>query len=385
MFAPETLQFSSKPLPVRAIKRIASRIPVRIESNPFRCVLGRLGLNLNQFVKLKNNDRAQASSGVQLPIDEPISIKNILLYYLDITSCPSMSSMAILAEYASDEKEKAKLKRLAGIAPDEYKAFVTNQWKTLLEVLVEFPSVKLPLDRVLDVLPRMQPRFYSISSSPLEHPDRLSITVGIEKSISPAGRIVDGVCSNYLHVLDSEAADTVIAYVRDLNNKAAPFRLPQDSHVPIIMIGAGTGIAPYMGFLQERRALLKNKKQELGRAVLIFGCRHPDVDFLYRRDLETFKADGAMTDLFTAFSRQSTIRKEYCQDVILQNGEELWKMITQQGARVYVCGSAGGLARGVRSAFVKLAQQYGNRNPELAERYMAAMEEMGYYLADVWG
>jgi cytochrome P450 / NADPH-cytochrome P450 reductase len=347
-----------------------------------QALAARLGFKLHQSVVL-TAARAQSSAGVSLPVGSPISLKEILTYYVDITSSPSMSALAVLADAATDASEKSVLERLAGADPDEYKKRVTGQWKTILELLIEFPSVKLTLDRFLDAVPRMQPRFYSISSSPLENPKSLTITVGVSQSVSPAGRVVDGVCSTFLGVVDP-TLDTLVAYVRDLNNKAAPFHLPKDTNTPIILIGAGTGLAPFRGFLQERRAL-KNSGATLGKAILFFGCRHPSEDYLYGEELEQFKAEGILSDLCVAFSRKSATQKVYCQDILTSHGEDIWHLVAELGARVYVCGSAGGLAKGVRAALHKIAVQYGHRSSDLADRWIAALEETGAYVQDVWG
>lgn len=347
-----------------------------------QALAARLELKLTQSVVL-SAERTQSAAGVALPLGSPISVKDLLTYYLDITSTPSMSSLAILADAAISPTEKSVLETLANGVADEYKNRVINQWKTILELLIEFPSIKLSLQRFLDVAPRMQPRFYSISSSPLENPKSLSITVGVSQSVSPPGRVVDGVCSTYLGSVDP-ALDTVTAYVRDLNNHAAPFHLPTNATVPIVMIGAGTGLAPFRGFLQERRAL-KKSGSTLGKALLFFGCRHPEEDYIYQEELEAFKLEGVLTDLHVAFSRKSATQKTYCQDSLLGNGEEIWRTITEQGARVYICGSAGGLAKGVRAALQTIAIRHGNRSPELAERWIAALEETGTLVLDVWG
>lgn len=347
-----------------------------------QALAARLNLNLNQYVVL-SSARPQSTSGVALPFGSPISIRDILTYFVDITSSPSMSSISVLSENAADPGQRDALKRLAGGAPDEYKRSVTSQWKTILELLIEFPSIAIAFDRLLDVLPRMQPRFYSISSSPLECPKTLSITVGVSQSVSPAGRVVDGVCSTFLGSVDP-SLDHLVAYVRDLNNKSTPFRLPENTTTPIILISAGTGFAPFRGFLQERRAL-KQGGAMLGKAVVVFGCRHPKQDYIYADELAQLEADGALTSLHVAFSRKSATQKEYCQDILLKHGEEIWKLISEERGRVYICGSAGGLARGVRAALVKIVGQYGNRSDELAERFVSAMEETGSLLQDVWG
>src|SRR5947208_15718623 len=154
------------------------------------------------------------------------------------------------------------------------------------------------------MLSLLAPRYYSISSSPSLEQSRCSITVGVVEGAASSGRgIYKGVCSNYL--ASRRAGETIQATVRETK---AGFRPPVDPSVPIIMVGPGTGLAPFRGFLQERAAL-KAKGAKLGPAMLFFGCRHPDQDFLYADELKAFEADG-ITELHTAFSRAQG-RKTY--------------------------------------------------------------------------
>src|SRR5712672_4479689 len=159
------------------------------------------------------------------------------------------------------------------------------------------------------MLSLLAPRYYSISSSPSGDAARCSVTVAVVEAPASSGRgIYKGVCSNYL--AGRRVGDTVHATVRETK---AGFRLPDDSALPIIMIGPGTGLAPFRGFLQERAAL-KAKGASLGPAMLFFGCRHPDQDFLYADELKAFAADG-IVELHVAFSRAGET-KAYVQHLI---------------------------------------------------------------------
>ncbi|HEX8034117.1 MAG TPA: NADPH--cytochrome reductase, partial [Ktedonobacterales bacterium] len=159
-----------------------------------------------------------------------------------------------------------------------------------------------------------------------------------------------------------------------------PFRPPADT-TPIIMIGPGTGLAPFRGFLQERAARQANGEQ-LGPALLFFGCRHPDQDYLYRDELEAFAAQGVVT-LYPAFSRVEGQPKTYVQDVIQQHADEVWPLL-QQGAIIYICGDGGKMEPAVRQSLESLYQAKSNVSAQESEAWLADLRDNQRYLADVW-
>ncbi len=213
--------------------------------------------------------------------------------------------------------------------------------RSVLELLEENPACELPFEAYLDMLPQMTPRYYSISSSPLAAPGRCSITVGVVREAAWSGNgTFEGVCSTYLSRHGGEA--TIDAFVKD---SKSGFHLPDDPAVPVIMIGPGTGLAPFRGFLQERAAQ-RSEGKALGRALLFFGCRHPDQDYLYREELEQFAADG-IVELHVAFSRVGP-EKMYVQQRIVEQADAVWSML-EAGGVMYVCGDGSRMEPGVRT------------------------------------
>jgi NADPH-ferrihemoprotein reductase len=259
-----------------------------------------------------------------------------------------------LIPYASDPRERARLEHLVSPAGmPAFDAWATRAQRSVAEALEEFASVKLDLAALLQVLPRLQARAYTIASSAVVNPGVASIVAsvidapkpdggeggGSAASASSSARRLRGVCTNDL--LRTGVGKDLLVYVKE-----STFRLPADPRVPILLIGPGTGIAPMMAFLQERRHQKKaNHSSSVGDTVLFFGCRRAEEDFIYERELKGYVADRTLTGLHIAFSREGP-QKVYVQDLLRQEGQGVWRSLSGGGsdeggrpAHVYVCGA----------------------------------------------
>ena len=241
--------------------------------------------------------------------------------------------------------------------------------KQAVDVLADYPVVA-PVEEWLAMLPRLQPRQYSISSSPLEHPGEVHLTVSAVR-YEYQGQPRHGVCSTFL-ADHSESADVPV-FVQPTTH----FRPPADPDRPMIMVGPGTGVAPFRGFLQERRAL-----GHTGRNWLFFGERNSATDFYYADELTGLRDAGVLTDLTCAFSRDQR-HKVYVQDRLREQAARVWDWL-QDGAHFYVCGDASRMAKDVDAALRDIVSSQGGMSDDDAAAYLKAMSKQRRYLRDVY-
>jgi cytochrome P450/NADPH-cytochrome P450 reductase len=324
--------------------------------------------------------RRTVSGKTTLPLDRPITVAELLSDYVELQDVATQQQLRTLAKYTDCPPEKLKLLELAGedeAAKAHYRANVLTKRKSVLDILEEFPACGLPFNLYLEMLPTLRPRYYSISSSPLQDEHTCTITVAVVDGPARSGRgRYQGICSNFL--AGQPEGEAIYAFVRD---PKSPFRLPPDPRTPLIMIGPGTGLAPFLGFLQERAAL-KDQGHDLGPAMLFFGCRHAEQDFIYQAELEAFAAQG-VTELFTAFSRQDSAQRVYVQHKILENKELIWQHLAQ-GAIIYICGDASRMAPDVRRAFGTIYQEKTGASAIETEQWLNDLAANDRYLPDVW-
>jgi sulfite reductase (NADPH) flavoprotein alpha-component len=301
---------------------------------------------------------------VELPTAGRVSVYQTLLHSLQITRL----NRKIVHAYAS----KGNCQRLLDLLVPEQQSHLDKYTydRGLIDLLTEYPGVITAPADLVAMFPRLTPRLYSISSSPVAHVGEIHTTVAVVRYRSHNIER-GGVCST-LFADRAFLGDRLPIYIQP-NKK---FRLPQ-ADVPVIMIGPGTGIAPFRAFLHERRVL-----GSTGRNWLFFGERSATTDFLYCHELNSMVADRHLTRLDTAFSRDQE-RKIYVQDRMIEQALPFWQWL-QDGASVYVCGDASRMAKDVDAALHTIVEKQGNFDQEAAKDYVQRLKDEHRYHRDVY-
>jgi sulfite reductase (NADPH) flavoprotein alpha-component len=243
--------------------------------------------------------------------------------------------------------------------------------REIIDFLIESPGVNFTPEEFVSVLKKLQPRLYSIASSLKAHPEEVHLTIDTVR-YEIHGRKRKGVCSNFL-AERSDKETPIPVFVQPSKH----FRVPQNGDLPMIMVGPGTGIAPFRAFLEERKATGAK-----GRNWLFFGAQKSSCDFFYQEELEAFRHEGVLTRLDTAFSRDQDY-KIYVQHRILESAKEFWHWL-EQGAHFYVCGDASRMAKDVDKALHEVVKLAGDRSEEAAAEYIEKLKADKRYQRDVY-
>jgi sulfite reductase (NADPH) flavoprotein alpha-component len=292
-------------------------------------------------------------------------LREALLSFCDIGR-PSDLAVEVLASRAPDRGESEALQALAEGYPGAEPADAD-----LLDLLLAFPSARPPIQELVESLDPLQPRLYSIASSPKAAPGAVHLTVAAVR-YRRRGRLRKGIASTFLAERLAPGGALPV-FVRPSRG----FRLPEKGEVPVIMIGPGTGVAPFRAFLQERRVTGAR-----GRNWLFFGEQRRGADFLYEAELEAWRRDGLLTRLDTAFSRDQE-SKVYVQHRMREAGAELYRWL-QDGAHLYVCGDAQRMAKDVDAALARIVARHGRMDLAAARIYVAGLDREGRYQRDVY-
>jgi len=323
------------------------------------------------------------SASLELPFACPTTLREVLSNTLDIVGKPSRRLVAELAGFCGDAADREALALLASPAGRaEWEELAQQRRLSLLELFLRFRSLAaVPLVTFLEIVPqmRLKPRYYTASSSPaVVGGSRVTLTLKVvrdrlleinDRRSAPLG----GVSSTFL--ASALAGDPVRVFVQPSN-----FALPSDSQVPVVMVGAGTGLAPFRGFLQERQALA-DAGCKLGEATLFFGCTHSDTDFICEEELSEYLRTGVLTKLVTAFSREDPQKKVYVQHRIGEHSAAVLSAVHERDGHFYVCGSTA-MGRAVKEALVSVLAT--NLPQAEAAAFVADMVKAGRFVQELW-
>jgi len=310
-----------------------------------------------------------------LPTGRPVRCDEILSSYVELGQPATRQQVARLVQVAT---ESADVEALIALSDQDYESEVLGKRQAIVDLLHAHPSVQLEFAEFLSMLPPMRARQYSISSSPLWREDHVTLTVSVLDEPSLAGTDRHrGVASSYLAAL-LPGEEALIA----VRPSQARFRPPADPATPMILICAGSGIAPFRGFLQERAEILASG-QPVGRSLLYFGTNDPDVDYLYRVELEGWEQQGIVS-LRPVFTLKPENGQRFVQDRLWAERSEV-KQAFRDGAIVFVCGDGLRMAPAVRQTLIDIYREETGDTEGAAEAWADAMErDHGRYVADVF-
>jgi sulfite reductase (NADPH) flavoprotein alpha-component len=303
-------------------------------------------------------------SDVPTPDGGEVSLREALIRYYDIGSL----NKSVIQKWQA-RSGSPFLRSL--VEADDKKAFDDFCWgRHLIDLVIDHPADFTDAEEFVSHLKKLQPRLYSIASSPKAHPGEVHLCVGIVR-YDTHGRKRGGICSTFF--ADRVGDEKPRVYVHSNN----AFRLPPDGATDVIMVGPGTGIAPFRAFLEERKATAAK-----GRNWLFFGNPYSATDFLYQDELEAYQADGTLSKLDLAWSRDQK-EKIYVQQLMVKNGAELWAWL-KGGAAFYVCGDASRMAKDVDQALLKVAEEQGGLTADEAAAFISQLKKEKRYLRDVY-
>ncbi|KAL0277497.1 UNVERIFIED_CONTAM: hypothetical protein PYX00_004752 [Menopon gallinae] len=345
---------------------------------------------VDELFKVLNNGRAAgqelhktdlikvSAKDTDMPVPEALS-EPLLLWdcarkYWDLNAIPRRYTFTILGHLTTSELEKEKLFEFSKAeGQEELYNYCNRPRRNILEVLQDFPHAtrNITLEFLFEIFVPIRARAFSIASSPTLHRDEIHVLLAVIQYKTKLQKLRFGLCSRFL--AESQPGVKVFGWIRK-----GSFKFPPPG-TPVIMIGPGTGVAPFRSYINEMVAIGKASSDNL---ILFFGCRYKDADFHHAHEWLKLQNENKLT-LFTAFSRDQE-NKVYVQHLIVENGLLVWELLSKRNAFIFIAGSSKNMPQGVRDAFYKVAQVHGGLDDVSAEKYLQGLERSGKYQTETW-
>ncbi|CAG2111764.1 unnamed protein product [Medioppia subpectinata] len=365
-------------------------------------------------------------------------VNDLIKYYVEIRSVPKKSTLRHLADFCDNPSHKRRLLELSSReGGDDYNRYVRNKFVNILDILQVFDSCRPPLEVVLANSPCFAPRYYSVCNAPdaqnrnafkiafsvmnfentylREDTQLFGVFTGtLFRQLRPETPSTENNVEQYTQLfgvftgtlfrqlrpetpstennveqcLDKLSLESNVKSFKVFKRKNPYFKLPSNLTTPLIMVGAGTGVAPYVGFLQQRQLMARRSSVPAGECWLFYGCRHSRVDYIFADELQQFRTDRVLTQLNVCFSRECPVddptAPKYVQHLIAKHSSPVFKLIDSRKAVVYVCGDLKGMSTDVFNAMVAVVETSGKRSREDAVKYIRELQSEKRYLQDIW-
>lgn len=319
--------------------------------------------DLNYVDEILEVTKLSADVTVKLENEKEITLREALTSELDISNL----TPPVIKQY----NEFAQSTPLQELLDNRPKLSEYMEGRQIIDLLTDYPSTELTAQKLADSLRKLSGRLYSIASSISAHPNEVHLTVAIVR-YNTHGRERGGVATTYLADRVKEG-DEVLVYFEE----SKKFSLPEDPETAIIMVGPGTGIAPFRAFVEERK-----HSAATGKSWLFFGDQHRKTDYLYEDEWNTYLSDGHLSKIDLAFSRDQE-EKIYVQDRMIENSKEIFEWL-ENGAHFYVCGDATRMAKDVNQALITIVETQGEMDAGMAKKYVRQLQKDNRYQKDVY-
>jgi len=338
-----------------------------LPSNP-RGNIERIFRRLGYTVDTQITIQANTTKHFHLPVGYPVTLLDVFTNYVELGQPITQKQIERLSSFCPCTPEKNALSKLAENVVYEHE--ILKKRISVLDLLERYASIHIPIKELLELLPPIKPRLYSIASSPYLDKEKVALTVAVVDSPAWSGQgDYKGIASNYL-------ANLPVGGEVQIETQAAmtSFQLPKDASVPVLMIGAGSGIAPFRGFVQER-SVLKEKGEVLGEAVLFFGCDHPKVDALYADEFDQWEQEKVV-NVFRAYSAVAENDIKFVQHRLWAERKKVYELI-QKGAKIFVCGEGQYLVPAVQQTLIDIYKTLANISENEAETWFENLKKEG--------